>query len=103
MHEFGPQRLHSNCLPRSVVIEEEIPKRETHPVINARARVGAVIYRFGIASGHRVNWSMMVRRYEKPFEGGKGPTRSRWMISNRESGVANVASGVTVWQWVLDL
>ena len=86
-----------------MVIEEGITKRETHPVINARATVVAVISGIGIASGHCVNRSMMVRRYVKPFEGGKDPTRSRWMISNRESGIANVASGVTVWQWILDL
>ena len=43
------QRFDSNNLPRSVVIEEGIPKRETHPVINARATVHGI--------SHIRNWN----------------------------------------------
>ena len=34
--------------------------------------------------------------------GGRGLTRSRWILSKRASGVAKVESGVTVCLWTLD-
>ena len=42
-----------------------------------KATVSAVMLGMGIASGQRVNWSIQVRRYMKPLEGGRGPTPYR--------------------------
>ena len=41
----------------------------------------------GIASTHLVVRSMTVNRWVKPWDSGKGPTRSTWMWENRLSGM----------------
>ena len=46
-----------------------------------KATVSAVMLGMGIASGQRVNWSIQVRRYMKPLEGGRGPTMSMCTLS----------------------
>ena len=73
------QRLDSNCRPLSETMVEGTPNLATHPCTNARATESAVMLVSGKASGHRVNLSTQVRRYENPCEGGNGPTRSMWM------------------------
>lgn len=74
--------------------------------MKARATVSAVMSGIGMASGQRVNRSLQVSKYENPLDGGRGPTMSRWILSNRAPGVANFISGVTVclcilvfWHW----
>ena len=73
-----------------------MPKLDTQPLIKACATVIAVMSGIGMVSGQRVNRSMTVKRYEYPFDGGRGPIRSSWTALKRASGVANVASGDTV-------
>ena len=79
------------------------PKRAIQPLTNASATVSAVMFVMGMASGQRVKRSTQVRRYLKPREGGSGPTISTCTMSKRASGVENVARGVTVCLWILDL
>lgn len=55
-----------------------------------------------IASGQWVNLSMIVRRNEYPFDGGRGPTRSICIPSKWLSGGRNNPKGVTVCSWILD-
>ena len=70
-----------------------MPKREIQLFTKAMAIVSAVMSIMGMASGHRLYLSIQVSRYEKPFEGGKGPTKSMCTCSNRASGVAKVPKG----------
>ena len=91
-------RADSNCLPLSVVIVDGAPKRATQCVTNEMATVSAEMSGIGMASGHRVNRSMTVKRYDCPLEGGRGPTMSMWTWSNLASGVANVPHGDLVWR-----
>ena len=58
------------------------PKRAIQPLTNASATVSAVMFVMGMASGQRVKRSTQVRN---------------------ASGVENVARGVTVRLWILDL
>ena len=55
---------------------------------------GVVMPRSGIASGQRVLRSIIVRRYVKPEEKGKGPTISMFMCENLFSGTEKCSSGV---------
>ena len=65
-----------NCGPRSLVTVVGTPNRAIQPDMNARARETAEVSEMGMASGHLVNLSMMVKRYVNPWEGGRGPTKS---------------------------
>ena len=78
------------------MITEETPNHATHPATNALATVSAVISAIGIASGQCVKQSTHVNKYVKAFEGGNCRTISRWIWSNRASGVAKVDNRVTV-------
>lgn len=53
-----------------------IPNLEIHTEINCFATVSAVESSKGIASGHLVNLSIIVKQKRKPFEGGRGPIKS---------------------------
>ena len=64
----------SNWVPRSVVICVGTPNRAIHVFTNASAQVSAVMSGIGIASGHLVKRSTIVRRYCLPADCGKGPT-----------------------------
>ena len=89
-------RWDSNCLPRSVVTVDGVPKREIHVCVKALATVSVVQSVIGTASGQRVKRSTQVRRYTQPSEGGRGPTRSMCTLSKRALGVAKVARGAVV-------
>lgn len=65
-----------NCVPRSLVIIDGVPKREIHPWNKAEAHSVAEIPDRGIASGHLVDLSTHVNKYLKPCETGRGPTIS---------------------------
>ena len=65
-----------NWAPLSEVILEGTPNREIQPFIRALAQELAVIDFKGIASGHLVDLSTIVNKYENPSEGGSGPTKS---------------------------
>ena len=49
------QSWDSNCLPLSVMMLEETPKRDIHPLIKAFTTDSAVMSVRGMASGQRVN------------------------------------------------
>ncbi len=97
-HEEGA--LDSNCCPRSVMMVEGMPKRDTQPATKARATASAVMEEIGIASGHRVNLSTHVSKCVNPCEVGSGPTRSMWTVSNLRSGAGNEDRGAMVWRWI---
>ena len=65
-----------NCMPRSEVMVEGTPKRETQLSKNAWRTVSAEVSAMGAASGQRVVRSIIVRRYLNPRLGEKGPTMS---------------------------
>ena len=80
----------SNCEPLSVVIKAGTPNSATHLLMKALATVSVSILGIGIASGQRVNLSMIVRIYLQSPDNGKGPTISMWMWLKRESNLAKV-------------
>jgi hypothetical protein len=57
----------------------------------AQAEVG--VEATGIASGHRLDRSMMVKRCVKPFDIGNGTTKLMLMCANRWAGTRIVAGG----------
>ena len=65
-----------NWGPRSEVIAAGTPKRATQWWSRAEAQAAADVEVRGTASGQRVVRSMMVSRYVKPLDIGRGPTRS---------------------------
>ena len=85
-----------------MVTVDGVPKRETQVWTKARATVSAVLSVMGTASGQRVKQSTQVSRYVKPFEVGRGPTRSMCTLLQRESGVMKVVIGAVVWHWILE-
>ena len=87
-------RSASNCRPWSVVILAGVPYRVIHSLYRHLAIVSAVMSGTGMASGHLVNQSMMVRQYLYSFDGGSGPTM--WMCSNRLVGLSKFPIGVTL-------
>ena len=85
-----------------MVTVDGVPNRETQVWTKARATVSAVLSMMGTASGQRVKRSTQVSRYVKPFEVGRGPTRSKCTLTKRESGMMKVAVGAVVWRWILE-
>ena len=79
------------------------PNRTTHLGTNALATASAVMTAIGNAYEQNVKRSTHVIKYVKPFDGGNDPTISRWIRSNRASGVAKVENAVTVCRCVSDL
>ena len=78
-----------NYAPRSDVMWMGVPKRAIQSLRRARARVRADVSETGIASGHRVNRSMMVNRWVNPRQEESGPTTSTWMYLNFFFGAVN--------------
>ena len=68
--------------PPSLVITAGMPNLEIHPWNMAEAHSTTEIPVRGIASGHLVDLSMHVKRYVKPLDEGKGPTRSTCTCAN---------------------
>ena len=84
------------------VISAATPNRVIQLAISARA-----VTLSGIASGHRVNRSTIVRRYVKPCEGGRGATRSTLICLNLRAGIENVFNCALIcvcifdaWHWI---
>ena len=65
-----------NCKHLSDGISKGTPKREIHTAIRAWAHVKVVVSRRGMDSSHRVVLSTLVKRYDNPLYGGRGPTKS---------------------------
>ena len=86
-----------NCDLRSDEISPGTPKRANQTVMRACTHLGVVMPRSGIASGQRVLRSIIVRRYVKPEEKGKGPTISMFLCENPFSGTEKCSSGAFVW------
>ena len=59
-----------NCVPLSVVIASGMPNMEIHPCRKASTTLSVVMSFIGMAAGHRVKRSTIVRRCLKPFETG---------------------------------
>ncbi len=55
------------------------PKLATHPEIKDLRTVSVDVSGSGIATGHLVNRSMIVKMCVCPLDAGSGPTRSMWM------------------------
>lgn len=69
----------SNWVPLSVVITARDPYWAIHVLKNACMIVSAEISGIGVASGHLVNRSIIVRQYLLPWDGWSGPTISMYM------------------------
>ena len=70
------QRLDVKTEPRSEVMTSGRPNLAIHPSRRARRQSLVVALFIGVASGHLVDLSMVVNRYLKPPEEGRGPTTS---------------------------
>jgi hypothetical protein len=84
-----------NWAPRSDVMTAGDPKSAHPPLKKQSIRA---IYSYGggkvwVASGQQEVLSMIVKRWVKPFDAGKGPNRSTWMRLKRSKG--------TTWRWIL--
>ena len=71
-----------NWAPLSLLIIAGTLNPEIHPWNKAEAHSVAEIPARGKASGQRVDLSTQVNRYVKPWEGGRGATRSTWTCEN---------------------
>ena len=69
-----------NCGSQFDVISASTPNREIHPRKKAFVQVGFFASGKGMASTHRVNRSIMIKRYVIPSLGGSGQTKSTWML-----------------------
>ncbi len=76
MEDKAAQTEEVNCAPLSDVISAGTPNLATHPCSRAWAQAAAVVEAKGMASGQRVERSTMVKRWVKPPDEGRGPTRS---------------------------
>lgn len=70
-------------------------------MMRASAQSEAVVEDMGMASGHLVVRSTMVKRYSAPAEGGKGPTRSTWRWLNLLAGTGMACTGAFEWRVIL--
>ena len=80
--QMADHRDEVNWAPLSLVITAGTPNLEIHPWNMAEAKSAAAIPVRGTASGHLVDLSMHVKRYVKPLDEGKGPTRSTCTCAN---------------------
>ena len=92
-----------NWATLSEMISAGTPKRKTHWPRKALATIMELMSGMGIASGHHENLSTIVNRYERPWYGGRGPTKSMLTDSNRESGTCTFSSGARTCRWILAL
>lgn len=65
------------------------------------AIVSADVSVIGVASGHLVYLSIIVRQYLLPFTTGNGPTMSRCMCWKRSSGTSMCSGIRRLWRWIL--
>ena len=72
--------------PLSVVMSSGTPKRLIQLERRASAQAADDASCIGVASGHLVDLSIMVRRNLASPEGGSGPTTSTWMCPNLRFG-----------------
>ena len=79
--QMADHRDEVNLASLSLVITAGTPIIEIHPWNMAEAHTAEIPVR-GIASGHLVDLSMHVKRYVKPLDEGKGPTRSICTCAN---------------------
>ena len=70
------QREEVKWAPLSEVRVEGTPNLEIHELMKTLAQESADVEDMGMASGHLVVLSMIVKRWVKPRWGGRGPTRS---------------------------
>ena len=91
----------TNCLPRSDVIFIGTPNLDIH-MSKALQHVDVIISFIGIASGQRVNRSIIVNIYCFSWDLGNGPKMSTWILSNLLVGVLNVFSGAFICICTLD-
>jgi hypothetical protein len=80
------------------VITAGTPNLLTHPRNKALAQSTGVVAAMGMASSQRDALSIIVKKWVKPFDGGRGPTRSSWMWLK-----LHVGMGMGCMQWYLDL
>ena len=80
--KMADHRDEVNWAPLSFVITAGTPNLEIHPWNMAEAHSATEIPVRGIASCHLVDLSMHVKRYVKPLDEGKGPTRSTCTCAN---------------------
>ena len=85
-------RAKVNWAPRSDVMEARIPKRAIQPLKRAAAESAAVVLLTGNALNYLEAGSMMVKRWENPPDGSKGPMRSMWRWANCRSGTGMASS-----------
>lgn len=83
----------SNCAPLSVVISLGTPNHVIHVLKNAFVTVSAEMSVIGVAFGHLVVLSIIVKQYLSPLEFGNGPTMSMCTCRNLSSGTG-ICSGV---------
>ena len=67
----------------------------------ALAHVSVKVSVMGIASGHLVKRSTIVKRYRNPCDSGSGPTMSTFMCSKRDRGTSKISCGALTWVWIL--
>lgn len=96
-------RSTSNCRSWSIVILRGTPNRAIHVPKTCLATVSAVMSSIGIASGHHVKRSTIVRQYLYPLELGSGPTISTWTCSNLFVGPLKSPTGVLLCRVILAL
>ncbi len=77
------------------------PNLATQSAKSALAQSTVVVEFKGIASGQREVLSMMVKRWVKPLDAWRGPTRSMWMWLNRQVGTGMCCGGTWTWRWTL--
>ena len=84
------QRLDVKTEPLSEVMTSGRPNLAIQPSRRARRQSVVVAVFMGVASGHLVDLSIVVNRYLKPPEDGRGPTTSTWMWPNLLVGWLNL-------------
>ncbi len=78
-----------NCTPLSEVTTAGTPNLLTQPLRKASTQLGVVVLANGIASGHLVLRSTMVKRCVWPWlEAGRGPTMLMCTCENLFSGIS---------------
>ena len=94
-----PQREEVNCAPQSEVILAGTPNLEIQQEIKALVQSSAEVEDIGTASGQREVLSTMVKRWVKPLELGRGPTKSTWMWLKRlaGTGIWGIAEWTCCW------
>lgn len=77
------KKENSNCIPWLMIITTGTAKRGIHSPHRVTVQDCTKMFFKGIASTHRVNLSMIVRQYLKPYQPRKRPIMSRWIMWKR--------------------